>query len=128
MSEKLCETLNICCHLVVKVLHSLFCSLFVHGDPPSGTFPEMRVTLHRASNPFLQTDQRSVGQVFFGPLTAVVVVGSGQSHSHRCESGFEGNQRAQDQGYQPEEEGKSIDEHVWEVVARGGVSKTNQDL
>lgn len=96
--------------------------------PPSGALLEMRVTLHRASNPFLQTDHRSVGQVFFGPFTAVVVVGSGQGHSHRCERGFEGNQRAQDQGHQPEQQGESINEHVGEVVARGSISKTNQYL
>lgn len=127
-SPKGCETLNICCHLVVKILHLLFCCQSVHCAPSSGTFPEMRVTLHCASDPFLQTDQRPVGQVFLGPLTAVVVVGSSQSHSHWCESGFEGHQGAQDQGHQPEEEGKSIDQQVGEVVARSIISKTNQDL
>lgn len=88
----------------------------------------MRVTLHRASDPFFQTDQRPVGQNFFGPFTAVVVVSPSQSDSHWRESGFEGNQRPQDQRQQPQEEGKSIDQQVREVVARGIVSKTHQDL
>lgn len=88
----------------------------------------MRVALHCARYPLLQTDYRFVAQVLFGAVTAVVVVGPSQGHSHWCKGGFKGHQRAQDQGQQPEEQGESVHYSVGEVVAGGSVSKTHQHL
>lgn len=88
----------------------------------------MRVARHRACNPLLQTDHRLVAQVFFGALTAVVVIGPGQSHSHGCKGGFERHKGMQDPGEQPQKKGKTIHECVWEVEAWGGVSQAHQNF
>lgn len=70
----------------------------VHSIISSSTFSQMQVALHCACYPLLQTDKRFVAQVLFGTITAVVVVGSCQGHSHRCKGWFEGHYRAQDHG------------------------------
>lgn len=88
----------------------------------------MRVALHCARYPLLQMDYRFVAQVLLGAVTAVVVVGSSQSHSHGCKGGFEGHQRAQDQGQQPQEQGQSVHKNVGEVVAGSSISQTHQHL
>lgn len=88
----------------------------------------MRVALHSAGDPFLQSDCGFVTHVPFGALTAVKVVGSSQSHSHWSKGGFEGHKRTQDQCQQPEEHGQPVDEPVGEVVARRLVSQTHQHL
>lgn len=74
----------------------------------SSTFSQMQVALHCACYPLLQTDKWLVAQVLFGTITAVVVVGSCQGHSHRCKCWFEWHYRAQDHGEQPQEQGQSI--------------------
>lgn len=88
----------------------------------------MGVALNCACDPLLQADHWFVAQVLFGPLAAVVVEGSGQSHSHGCECWFEGNKRTQEHAQQPEEKGQSINQAVREVKARRRVSQTHQHL
>lgn len=86
----------------------------------------MRVALHCACNPLLQTDDWFIAQVLFGSLAAVVVVGASQRHSHGREGGFKGHKRTQDQRQQPQKKRQSIHKTVGEVVARGSVSKSHQ--
>lgn len=88
----------------------------------------MRVALHSASDPLPQTDNWFVAQVLFGPVTAVVVVCSSQSHSHGREGGFEEHKRTQDPGQQPEEQCQSVHKPVGEVKAWSGVAQTHQHI
>lgn len=90
--------------------------------------PEMRVTLHGACYPLLQTDHRFVAQVLFGTFTAVIVMGSSQSHSHGRKSWFERHKRAQDPGEQPEEQGQAVHEPVREVKTWSSITQTHQHL
>lgn len=89
---------------------------------------EMRVTLHRACDPLLQTDHRFVTQVLFGTFAVVVVMGSSQSHSHGRKGWFERHKRAQDPGEQPEEQGQAVDEAVRYVEAWSSIPQTHQHL
>lgn len=96
--------------------------------PPSCPMSEMRVALHSACNPLLQTDYWFVAQVLFRTLTAVVMVSSSQSHSHGGKCWFKGYKRTQDQTQQPEEQGQSIHKSVREVVTWSSISQTHQHI
>lgn len=89
---------------------------------------EMRVTLHRACDPLLQTDHWFVAQVLFGTFAAVVVMGSSQCHSHGRKGWFEWHERAQDPGEQPEEQGQAVDEAVRYVEMWSSIPQTHQHL